>query len=65
MNGNARYGNTSLTNTIFFEAGEDVTVAYQAANQPGQNFGVTGIGSVVSTVGSYIYMEYLGGTFNF
>ena len=65
MNGNSRFGNTSITNTIFFEAGDDVTVAYQAANQPGQNFGTTGIGSVVSTVGSYIYMEYLSGSFNF
>jgi len=65
MNGNTRYANTSLTNTIFFEAGEEVTVAYQAANQPGSNFGTTGIGSVVSTVGSFIYLEYLGGSFNF
>jgi hypothetical protein len=64
MNGNARFGNTSLTNTIFFEAGEDVTVGYQAANQPGANFG-SAIGSVVAALGSYIYMEYLGGTFNF
>jgi hypothetical protein len=65
MNSNTRYANTSLTNTIFFEAGEEVTVAYQAANQPGSNFGTTGIGSVVSTVGSFIYLEYLGGSFNF
>jgi len=64
MNGNARYGNTSLTNTIFFNASEEVTVAYQSANQPGQNFGST-IGSTVSTVGSFIYLEYLGGSFNF
>ena len=64
MNGNARYGNTSLTNTIFFEAGEEVTVGYQAANQPGGAFG-GGIGSVVSAVGSFIYLEFLGGSFNF
>jgi lactam utilization protein B len=64
LNGNARFGNSSLTNTIFFEAGEEVTVAYQAANQPGANFGGA-ISSVVTVPQSYIYMEYLGGTFNF
>jgi hypothetical protein len=64
LTNNARFGNTSVTNTIFFEAGEEVTVAYQAANQPGANFG-SAITSVVSTIGSYIYMEYLGGTFTF
>jgi hypothetical protein len=64
LTSNNRRGNTALVNTLFLNAGEIITVGYQTA-QGSTDFGINTISSVRTTGGSYILMEYLGGSFSF
>jgi predicted acyltransferase (DUF342 family) len=64
LTSNNRRGNTTLVNTLFLNATELITVCYQTA-QGSSDFGVNTISSVRTISGTYILMEYLGGTFSF